>query len=904
MGEDLGGAYDLRPGSHLTLDDERPDRGDSEADDGVRLSVRLFAPGTEIGRRYEVRGVLGTGDSAVVYEAYDRELKRPVALKVLRTDRTSEAALERFRREVAIARDAASPRLVRVFDIGQAGDTVFLTMELVEGESLRELLARGPLPPERAVAIGAEVLRALADLHALGIVHRDVKPGNILLAETGEVKLADFGLARQWEGGQTRVTETEGLVGTVEYLSPEQALGDVLDARSDLYSFGVVLFEMLAGKVPLRGDSAIGTIVAHIRQEPPAVRRLRPETPAWLAGVVARLLAKDRERRYATAADVLADLGSRRAHRAPHSFGRRDAFAAAAAFAALLAALAFVPVFPWNRPRLTNLFPDGTGAVLGLDGEGRVLWRREGAEPGRRVALARLGDGRVGAVAVRGGRDETRKALEILAPLSGRVDGEIPVPDPAPAFPGFAPTFEAGALVPFDADGDGVDEVALTLVQTPLYPSTTFVFDLARRRVLGAFYGSGHHYARAAADVDGDGRKELILVGDANRMGRSGAVAAMRVPPTSEATRGGIDLPAAESPDRPASGSGTDLLAWYALIPSSVLEGAPLGLPDLQISAGRIRVGTPGGRMVDLAFDGLPYGTRERGESERRARARREAYGSFREVARLGDAGAREAALAEAERGRERARRAGDAPLLGWAERVRARALSDAGRGAEAEGAWEALVERAEEPAPIALEAATARVLAGDLAGAIGWYRSGLRGRGERAVSGACVNALILGLVLALGEAGRWEDAVSELDRFEATRLNHRVQAAHLRAWVAWRTGRRPAVLADSVGHPDLFRAWSLEFRRVRGEDPAALLSAAERLDRETTDVGPLLDSLRGELFAALGRTAEARVAAAAAVSGCRGMAAISPEMRAHLGLVEARALRLGVRLAGGAGPR
>ena len=293
-----------------------------------------------------MRGVLGMGGSAVVYEAFDRELKRRVALKVLRTDRTSEASLKRFRREVAIARDAAGSRLVRVFDIGQAGDTVFLTMELVEGESLRELLARGPLAPERAVEIGAEVLRALADLHALGIVHRDVKPGNILLATTGEVKLADFGLARHWEGTETRVTETEGLVGTVEYLSPEQALGDLLDARSDLYSFGVVLFEMLAGKVPLRGDSAIGTIVAHIRQEPPDVRKLRPQAPAWLAGVVTRLLAKDRERRYATAADVLADLEARKARRAPRRLRRPLAIGVPAAFLAILLVLAFLPVFP------------------------------------------------------------------------------------------------------------------------------------------------------------------------------------------------------------------------------------------------------------------------------------------------------------------------------------------------------------------------------------------------------------------------------------------------------------------------------------------------------------------------------------------------------------------------------
>ena len=127
------------------MEDERPDTGDAatEAGEITVPSVRLFAPGTEIGRRYEVRGVLGMGGSAVVYEAFDRELKRRVALKVLRTDRTSEAALKRFRREVAIARDAAGSRLVRVFDIGQSGDTVFLTMELVDGESLRELLRAG-----------------------------------------------------------------------------------------------------------------------------------------------------------------------------------------------------------------------------------------------------------------------------------------------------------------------------------------------------------------------------------------------------------------------------------------------------------------------------------------------------------------------------------------------------------------------------------------------------------------------------------------------------------------------------------------------------------------------------------------------------------------------------------------
>ena len=579
------------------MDETRP--GESKAETAVRETpaptVRLFAPGTRIGRRYEVRGVLGTGGSAVVYEAFDRELKRRVALKVLRTDRTSETALKRFRREVAIARDAASPRLVRVFDIGQAGDTVFLTMELVEGESLRDLLARGPLGPERALGVGAEILRALDDLHALGIVHRDVKPGNVLLAGSGEVKLADFGLARHWEGAETRVTETEGLVGTVEYLSPEQALGDLLDARSDLYSFGVVLFEMLAGKVPLRGESSIGTIVAHIRQAPPDVRKLRPEVPAWLGAIVARLLAKDRERRYGSAADVLADLEARRARRAPRRLRRPLALGGSAALLALLLALAFVPVFPWNRPRLARLVADGAGGVQALDGKGRTLWRRDGAEAGRDVALVRLAGGGTGAVAVRGGLAEPRKVLEVLDGLSGRTVAEMRLPDPVwagtagPGFPGFSSTFVAGALLPFDADGDGVDEVAVSLCHVPLYPGATYVCDPGSRRVLVAFYGSGHHYARSAADVDGDGRRELILAGFNNRMGYSGAVVALRVPKGGETAAPDAGLPFAESPDRPSWRDAASPVAWYALVPGSVFDGnrSPRG----EAAGGFLRVG-------------------------------------------------------------------------------------------------------------------------------------------------------------------------------------------------------------------------------------------------------------------------------------------------------------------------
>ena len=884
------------------MENERADPGDAANGDGefTAPSVRLFAPGTEISRRYEVRGVLGMGGSAVVYEAFDRELKRRVALKVLRTDRTSEASLKRFRREVAIARDAAGSRLVRVFDIGQAGDTVFLTMELVEGESLRELLGRGPLPPERAVEIGAEVLRALAELHALGIVHRDVKPGNILLATTGEVKLADFGLARHWEGMETRVTETEGLVGTVEYLSPEQALGDLLDARSDLYSFGVVLFEMLAGKVPLRGDSAIGTIVAHIRQEPPDVRKLRPQVPGWLAGVATRLLAKDRERRYATAADVLADLGARKARRAPRRLSRRLVLGGAATFLAALLVLALVPVFPWNRPHLSRLVPDGAGGVRALDGEGRLLWRRAGAEAGRHVALVRMGEGRTGAVAIRGGVSEPRKALEILDPFTGRTLSEMPLPDPTVQFSGFANTFVPGALLAFDVEGDGTDEVAVSLRQIPLYPSATYVCDLARRRVLAAFYGSGHHYAAAATDVDGDGRKELVLAGYNNRMGYSGAVAAFRVPKEGEVITGGTQLPSAESPDRPSWEGWSPLLAWYALVPVAAVAGR--SSISVDISGGVLRVGPFGPRRVELALDGFPKGPRESGEARRRALARDEAYLHLRETARLRGAGDPGEELVEADLALERSRAAGDVPLTQWAARVRAKALLDAGRPAEADSAWESSFERTEEPAPVALEAGLAFHLEGELARAISWYRRGLGGRGSHSRGGQHPRNLVGGEVLALGEMGRWEDAAIEIDRFEAAYPEVVSDVATLRAYVAWRTLRRPRRLEDRDEDPGLHRYWGLEVRRVLGDAPAALLGEVDRLGRETADVAPLLASLRAEILFDTGRVAEGKALAAEAVANATREALADVGIRAHLPLIVERARRRGAFVATPAG--
>jgi len=877
------------------LDETRP--GTSEVETAVRgspaLGVRLFAPGTEIGRRYEVRSVLGTGGSAVVYEAFDRELKRRVALKVLRTDRTSEAALKRFRREVAVARDAAGPRLVRVFDIGQAGDTVFLTMELVEGESLRELLQRGPLAPQRAAELAAEVLRALADLHALGIVHRDVKPGNVLLAESGEVKLADFGLARHWEGTETRVTETEGLVGTVEYLSPEQALGDVLDARSDLYAVGVVLFEMLAGKVPLRGDSAIGTIVAHIRQEPPDVRKLRPETPSWLAAVVARLLAKDRERRYAASADVLADLEARRATHGPRRWGRIAAAAGGAA-ALLLLGAAIVPSLPWNRPRFMRLVSDGSRTARALDSEGRALWSREASVVGVDILFAHTGPkGAPEVVALEGGPPGKEKALRFLDPETGRtLRRRLLAWDPN-TFAPMPDTFHPTALAAYDVDGDGRDELAFAFSHSLWWPGVGFVQDVAGDRTAVTFFSSGHMRPCAAADVDADGRKEVLFRGFANRMGMNGALAALRVPPLRSPppgeALGGVSV---VSPDRVPLLQGQGGLLWYSLVPAAAAY--PTTMPSLLPERRVVALGLLGGGKAEWTFDGFAVRPLwRRGATERNA-FRNRAYDALREVQRLRSTGSVESAFEEIALATSLATAAEDDLLVEWIERTRGALLASSRRLAEAEDVFAAVLERTSMTANVAWEAGRAFHLAGDPVRAVAWYRRGFSGSAARLQIGRSPRDISEGIVLALGEQRRWGDALAECDRMEAAYPEDGLSASWYRTYALWRSGRPVEPPAQTAGDLDTWRVWALESRLARGTDPGSLVDGVAALRRTTTDVGPLLDSLEAELRAALGRKDEARQLAAAALEACRRGAASDPVLRSHLDLVAERARKLG----------
>jgi eukaryotic-like serine/threonine-protein kinase len=264
--------------------------------------------------KYEVVGPLGEGGMAVVYRGRRLADARQVAIKVLREQYAHDTEfVARFEREAQAVARLSHPHMVQVFDSGRDENVHFIVMEFVEGEDLKTLLRRvGALPEERAKAIGAQVCEALAYAHALGIVHRDIKPQNILLTRDGQVKVTDFGIARAL--ASAAITETGTVLGSVQYLSPEQARGLGVGQSSDLYSLGVVLFEVVAGRLPFDGDTPITIALKHIHEPPPVLRR--DDTPASvdMEHIILKALAKDPHGRYRSAEEMRADLTGEAAH--------------------------------------------------------------------------------------------------------------------------------------------------------------------------------------------------------------------------------------------------------------------------------------------------------------------------------------------------------------------------------------------------------------------------------------------------------------------------------------------------------------------------------------------------------------------------------------------------------------
>ena len=270
-----------------------------------------------LGGRYRLGKVIGRGGMAVVSEARDLRLGRDVAVKELRLDLASDPTFQaRFRREAQAAAGLNHPNIVSVYDTGEEPDprgqvgVPYIVMELVHGRTLRDILREGrPILPQRALEFTQGVLDALAYSHKAGIIHRDIKPANVMLTTSGAIKVMDFGIARAVSDTSATMTQTAAVIGTAQYLSPEQARGESVDARSDLYSAGCLLYELLVGRPPFQGDSPVSVAYQHVRELPVAPSQLDAEITAPMDAVVLRALAKDPDDRYQSAAEMRDDIG-------------------------------------------------------------------------------------------------------------------------------------------------------------------------------------------------------------------------------------------------------------------------------------------------------------------------------------------------------------------------------------------------------------------------------------------------------------------------------------------------------------------------------------------------------------------------------------------------------------------
>ena len=308
------------------------------------------AGNTLVDGRYRILRRIGSGGMADVYCAEDSHLGRQVAIKVLhRRFAQDQEFVERFRREAKSAAGLNHPNVVGVFDRGEHEGTYYIAMEFLTGRTLKDIVtAQAPLPQERVIDIGTQILQAAGFAHRHGVIHRDFKPHNVIVDDLGHAKVTDFGIAR---AGASEMTETGSIMGTAQYLSPEQAQGHAVTATSDIYSIGVMLYEMLAGRLPFEGDSAVAVALKHLSEQPPPISQFRPDVHPALEAVVMAALAKDPAQRWQSAEDLAAGLEAARAQIESANNGGQDtaAFApipmpAEDATAAVVAPVAAPPV--------------------------------------------------------------------------------------------------------------------------------------------------------------------------------------------------------------------------------------------------------------------------------------------------------------------------------------------------------------------------------------------------------------------------------------------------------------------------------------------------------------------------------------------------------------------------------
>jgi serine/threonine-protein kinase len=263
--------------------------------------------GELIAGRYELEELVGSGGMSNVFRAHDRLLERTVALKILHEQYTrDEDYVERFRREARAVAQLTHPNIVTVIDRGEQDGRQFIVFEYVDGQNLKELSAHGPLDAREAIGLALQVAHALSFAHARGLVHRDVKPQNVLLNEDGQAKVTDFGIARSLD--VHGVTQTGTVLGTSDYIAPEQARGQKVDPKTDIYSLGVVLYELLTGEVPFSGDNFVAVAMRHVSEPPPSVLEHRPDCPVRVDLAIQRAMAKDPADRFASMDELCTEL--------------------------------------------------------------------------------------------------------------------------------------------------------------------------------------------------------------------------------------------------------------------------------------------------------------------------------------------------------------------------------------------------------------------------------------------------------------------------------------------------------------------------------------------------------------------------------------------------------------------
>ncbi len=288
---------------------------------GSRASrAGIFEPGEELGPRFVIEDLLGEGGMGRVYKAYDRELDRFVALKVLLPDLASDPqVIQRFKHELLLASRISHKNILRIHDLSEGDGVKFITMAFVDGQDLHDILKKErPLPLDRSLKFARQLCEALDAAHAEGVVHRDFKPHNVLVAGDDQVFVSDFGLATSFETAKMGMTRTGAFVGTPRYMSPEQVEGGNIDHRSDLYSLGLVIYEMVTGDVPFGGESTWQVMYQRVKEKPKDPKLIKPDLPDWVARIVMHCLERDPALRYQSAREILADIDAHRSPSVPH----------------------------------------------------------------------------------------------------------------------------------------------------------------------------------------------------------------------------------------------------------------------------------------------------------------------------------------------------------------------------------------------------------------------------------------------------------------------------------------------------------------------------------------------------------------------------------------------------------